>query len=224
VSVAQAIVESLVVGVIEPLLLERPFEVPVDLGHEGEAGSVLAHSPCGVGPEGLRANIPRPFEHVGEHQHGHVAADAVALTGDFDQFRDHGVLGGWIAVIELQRVGPGREVRIPPVGEHTIAARSLDPRIVLRRASQVSFGALHVVLGVLFHPRMIQTGVVGHEIEEQPQAAHTEALAETAERRIAPELIVDGVAGNREPRARDVLLTKVGQRLLEFASPFRVGP
>jgi hypothetical protein len=71
---------------------------------------------------------------------------------------------------------------------------------------------------------MIQTGVVGHEIEEQPQAAHTEALAETAERRIAPELIVDGVAGNREPRARDVLLTKVGQRLVEFASPFRVGP
>jgi hypothetical protein len=71
---------------------------------------------------------------------------------------------------------------------------------------------------------MIQTGVVGYEIEQQPQAARTEPLAETAERRIASEVIVDDVACDREPRARDVRLAKVGQRLLEFASPFRVGP
>jgi hypothetical protein len=77
--------------------------------------------------------------------------------------------------------------------------RSLDPRIVLGRACQVSFGALHVVLGVLFHPRMIQTGVVGHEIEQQPQAAHAEPFAETAECRIATEAVVDDVVGDREP-------------------------
>jgi hypothetical protein len=71
---------------------------------------------------------------------------------------------------------------------------------------------------------MIQARVVGHEIKQQPQAAHTEALAQPAERGIASELIVDDVAGNREPRARDVLLAKVRQRLFEFASPFRVGP
>jgi hypothetical protein len=152
------------------------------------------------------ARIFRPFEHVGEHQHGHVAAHTVALTSDLHQFRDHGALGGWIAVIELQRVGPARKVRIPPVSEHALSLRSCDPRIVLRRASQVSFGALHVVLGVLVHPGMIQTGVVGHEIEEQPQAAHTEPLAETAERRIASEVIVDDVVGDREPRTRRAAL------------------
>ena len=33
---AQAVVESFVVGVVEALLLQRPFQVPVDLGHEEE--------------------------------------------------------------------------------------------------------------------------------------------------------------------------------------------
>ena len=34
---AKAIVEALVVGVIETLLLQLPFEIPVGLGHKNEA-------------------------------------------------------------------------------------------------------------------------------------------------------------------------------------------
>jgi len=71
---------------------------------------------------------------------------------------------------------------------------------------------------------MIQTGVVGHEIEEQPQIARTETLAETADRRIASEVIVDDVARDGEPEPVMSLLAKVRQRLLELVSPFRVGP
>ena len=44
VALAKAIVEPLVVGVIEALLLQRPFHVPVDLGHEEEAGHSFAHA------------------------------------------------------------------------------------------------------------------------------------------------------------------------------------
>ena len=44
VAFAQAVVEPLVVGVVEALLLQRPFQVPVDLGHEAEARDSLAHA------------------------------------------------------------------------------------------------------------------------------------------------------------------------------------
>ena len=85
VAVAQPIVQPLVVGVVESLLLQRPFEIPVDLGHEAEAGRLLAHARGGSRPEGLRAEAPRPLEHVGQHQHRHVAAHAVALSGDLHE-------------------------------------------------------------------------------------------------------------------------------------------
>ena len=33
----EAVIQPLVVGVVEPLLLERPFEIPIDFGNEEEA-------------------------------------------------------------------------------------------------------------------------------------------------------------------------------------------
>ena len=36
---AQAIVEPLVVGVVEPLLLHSPLEIPIDFSHEAEPGA-----------------------------------------------------------------------------------------------------------------------------------------------------------------------------------------
>ena len=39
----KAIVEPLVVGVVESLLLHRPFQVPVDLGHEQEVWMLAPH-------------------------------------------------------------------------------------------------------------------------------------------------------------------------------------
>src|SRR5205823_3197630 len=42
--VAEAVVESFVVGVVETLLLQGPFQVPVDLGHEQKARNPFAHA------------------------------------------------------------------------------------------------------------------------------------------------------------------------------------
>src|SRR5437660_945821 len=50
--VAQAVVETFVVGVVEPLLLEGPLEVPVRFGHEDEVRPALAHARDGRRPEG----------------------------------------------------------------------------------------------------------------------------------------------------------------------------
>ena len=52
---------------------------------------------------------PGPLEDFRQDQHGHVAAHAVTLAGDFHQLGDHGFLRGRVAVVELQRVRPPGE-------------------------------------------------------------------------------------------------------------------
>ena len=79
---AQAIVEPLVIGVIKTLLLQGPFAVPVDLGHEAELRSPLSHVLDRRGPEWRRAKAPGLLEDVGQQEHSHVATHPVALSGD----------------------------------------------------------------------------------------------------------------------------------------------
>ena len=59
VSLAQAVVEPLVVGVVEPLLLQRPFQVPVDLGHEAEARDPLPDAPRSPPARTAAAGVPQ---------------------------------------------------------------------------------------------------------------------------------------------------------------------
>ena len=56
---AEAVIEALVVGVIEALLLERPFQIPIDLGHETKTGNSFAHTANGVRPERRGAICPK---------------------------------------------------------------------------------------------------------------------------------------------------------------------
>src|SRR5262249_27765760 len=103
VPVAEAGGEPLVVGVIETLVVQGPLQVPVHFGHEGEAGNALADTLRCPGPEERSALAPGSLEDVGQDQHGHVAADAVALAGDLHQFAEHCLLGGGVGVVELKR-------------------------------------------------------------------------------------------------------------------------
>src|SRR5262249_40571928 len=57
-----------------------------------------------------------------------------------------------------------------------------------------------------------------HELE----TASFEPLAQPGEGIIAAEMGVYGVAGDGEPRAGDVFLVQVGQRLLKFLAPLRI--
>src|SRR5262245_53880148 len=114
VSVAQPVVEPLVIGVVEAFLDHRPLEVPVHLGHEAESRRVLSHSLDRPRPERHRPVLPRALEDVRQYEHRHVAADAVTLTGDLQQLADHRLLRGRIRVVELQRVWPAIEIWIAP--------------------------------------------------------------------------------------------------------------
>ena len=181
VPVAEPVVQPLVVSVIEPLLLQGPFEVPVDFGHEAEVGGLLPHAPGRLRPEGLRRDAPGPLEDLGQDQHRHVAAHPVALPGNPQQLVEHRVLGGRVAVVELERIRPAGEVRVAPVGEQPIAAAPLDPGIVVRGTGQVEFRADDIILRVVLDPGVIGRRVVGDEVEHQLQAAVAEAVAKPCE-------------------------------------------
>ena len=187
VAVAQAVVEPLVVGVVEALLLQRPFQVPIDLGHEAEAGMALADLLRRRRPEERRSLAPGALEHVGQHEHRHVAADAVALAGDSHQLADHRLLRVRVGVVELQRVGPAGEIGIAAVGQEQIALLAFDPGVVLRGAAQVELRALDEMLGMILDPGMTEPHVIGDEIEHQLEAALLQPLAQPGQRGIAAE-------------------------------------
>ena len=52
IAMAKAIVEALVVAVVEALLLQFPFEVPIGLGQEREAAMGVAHAAIAFGQNG----------------------------------------------------------------------------------------------------------------------------------------------------------------------------
>src|SRR5262249_11332012 len=154
------------VRVIEALLLERPLEIPVSLGHEHEIGSTLAHPRDGDRPEGVvesRAAIararplsPRARDDVWQDEHGHVAAHAIALLGDGLEHAYHCLPEALVTVVELQRVRPAREVWVPAVGQDRRARPTLGPPVISRLAGQVLLAAGHVELRVLWDPRVIE--------------------------------------------------------------------
>ena len=52
----QPVVEPFVVAIVEALLLQRPFEIPIDLGHESEGRMRAAHRRRRLRPERLRGD------------------------------------------------------------------------------------------------------------------------------------------------------------------------
>jgi len=64
-------------------------------------------------------------------------------------------------------------------------------------------------LSVIFHPGMIEAGVVGNEIEQQAQATGTQSLAQPGQRRVPAELRMYRVTGDRETRTENVLCAQI---------------
>src|SRR4029077_12466366 len=66
VTLSQAVIEPLVITVVEALLLRGPFEVPIDLGHECEGRILRMNRGRGLWPERLRGQTPRALENLGQ--------------------------------------------------------------------------------------------------------------------------------------------------------------
>ena len=134
-ALAKAVIQPLVVRVIEPLLLQGPFEIPVDLRHEQEAGrfSELALSlsartgPLG-GPRSVRRHrAGRAWPCRSAHRRIDRRSSAIL---------HHRVLRGGIAVVQLQCIRPAGKIGITPIGKQHVTALALDPGIILRRLAK----------------------------------------------------------------------------------------
>jgi hypothetical protein len=217
----QPVVEPLVVRLVEPELLEIPLQVPVRLGQEQEIRVAPADGGDRPGPEGLvdrlgrvggpGAVAPGPGEDLRQHEHCHVAAQAVAGGGDPPQLRHHRVPEGGVAVVQLERVGPAREVRVAAAGQHRRAPRRRDPAEVAGFPLQVLLGALDVIFRVLPRPAVVRRRVVGDEVEHQLHAAPRQPRPQPPQGLVAAEVGMDDVIPDREGRPGDVVVRQVGQ-------------
>jgi hypothetical protein len=235
VALAEEVVQLLVVDEVEAFLVQPVLQPPVRLGEEQEARLAREHGRDRRPPEALQrrlrpqAAFPCPRKDVRQHEHGHVAADAVALGGDAAEDLLHGLASGAARVVDLGGVGPGREVRVAAVGDDGPVARAEERR---RVTGEVFRRAAHEGLGLLAHQPVVARGVVGDEIQDDPDAQRREPRAEDLEAAGAADLLRDLVAGHRVRGPDDVGLGAVGQGTVVFGShpgivardPDRLGP
>ena len=178
--VDQVVVEALVVGVVEPEGLQFVFQAPVGFSDEEKVRVAAPHGVDRLRPElpcGRRASLrwrnlpPGSLKDIVQHQHGHVAAHAVALSGDSEQRLDERVPQVGVAVVELGSVGPAGEVGVAAVSEDLAALRGGDGEVVVRLAGQQFLGAGDIILRVGENPVVVARRVIGDEVENQAQAA-----------------------------------------------------
>ena len=218
-----------VVGVVEAELLEPVFHAPVRLADQHEFGIGVVDGARGVPPElaerrGIlgdgrrdRATAPRRPEDVVEHQHRHRADDAVAPRGDLAQRLGHRPRDRRVAVVELGRVGPRREVRVAAVGDPVTTVRA-DLEVALRVGGPLVGIRMDEPIRVATDPRMVHCDVVRDEVEDQPDAGRPESLAEGRQAVRAAEVVGGLIGRDRVRRADDVLVGTIGEDLLPLAA------
>jgi len=221
--VDEPVVQPLIVAEVEALLLERPLQVPVRLGHEPEFRVRLVQRtdhrrPVVVGRPGAGAFIPGTREDVVHHEHRHVAADTVALIGDLaERVHDCGTQCGRERV-ELHDVWPRRKIRIAT--ERVDVPAHLDERSWIGR--EVGRGSLDEQLGTGARPRVVGGDVVRHEVEHEAKAAARERVASGAKTGRAAEVRVDDVFPDAIGRADHILRAVAGERFGEARAQRRV--
>src|SRR2546423_2168726 len=69
---------------------------------------------------------------------------------------------------------------------------------------------------------MVESKMVGHEVEQQPQPVGVKFFAKFFQLRFTPRFASDGVIGDRERRPGELLLLPVWQRLVDRTTERRV--
>jgi hypothetical protein len=97
-----------------------------------------------------------------------------------------------------------------------------DAAVVLRLRRELLLRPADEELRVRLDPAMVGSDVVGNEIEDEPQPAAGEPLAQPRERRVSAEIVVDAVVAHSETRAAHVGLAEVRQDAPVFRAPLRI--
>ena len=108
------------------------------------------------------------------------------------------------------------------MGQDARTLIGVDPAIVLRLSGESLLAALDVEIGMRLRPRMIERGMVGHEVEHEPQAARRKPGAERRQRRLPAQRLIDLIGADGEARSADVVLRQIRQRRPELGLPGQV--
>ena len=82
--------------------------------------------------------------------------------------------------------------------QHARARARVDADVVRRLTREVGVCPLHVELGMIADPRVIEGGVVWNEVQHELDAAVGQPLAKPLERPRSTELAVDDVVADCE--------------------------
>ena len=154
----------------------------------------------GPRPERLRRLAPGPLEHVGQDEHGHVAAHPVAAV------RHPGQLAA--ASPPAAPDWRSRAAACPASRRNTGPARRRGPTRPPCAGSSGAGGPgrtrvpEHVVVGMLGHPGVVGSSVVGHEVEDQPEPSLMQAGPEAGEGVVAAERRGDTRTRSRRSTSR----------------------
>ena len=159
-----------------------------------------------------RATAPGRPEDVVEDEHRHRADDAVAAGRDLAQRLGHRPRHRRVAVVELGRVGPRREVRVAAVGD-PVTTVGADLEVAVRVGGPLLGIGVDEPVRVAADPRMVDRDVVRDEVEDEPDAGRRETLAERRQAVRAAEVVGGLVGRDRVRRADDVVVGAVGQEL-----------
>ncbi len=122
--VFQAVIQALIVGVVEAERLQFGLHLPVDFGHKHEVAVLLFDRRDYILPifrsRQFDAFGPQIAEHTVDKQHRHIAADAVALLGDGLDSRQRLFTPFLRKGVDLCGIRPGRKVRIATMREDQI--------------------------------------------------------------------------------------------------------
>ena len=162
-------------------------------------------------PASRRRGAPGAREDLVDHQHRHVAADAVALVARCRSARSSmASRSAGAKALSWTTSGQRREVRIAAAGEHLAARRQPaagSRRQVVARVPWTKYS------GCSLEPRMVGRDVVGHEVEHQPDPALGQRGSRAAASRPAAERVVDHVAADAVAASRSTsVVAQVRQR------------
>mmetsp|Transcript_15029 Transcript_15029/g.36399 ORF Transcript_15029/g.36399 Transcript_15029/m.36399 type:complete len:440 (+) Transcript_15029:458-1777(+) len=197
----QAVVEGLVVTEVKALLLKLILPVPVALGNKLEV-AVDPLGPLDGGrpelplgpllPKGAEALPPSLLQDILTHEHCHVTPHSVGQARNLLQDVAHLLPSSGVAIVDLHRV-------LPPVIVHILAVRKhLVPHLeeVLRLPPKAVLTALHKKLRLSLGPRVVDSHVVGHKVDDEAHPVRVHAVPEAREALIAPKVCVARVVGD----------------------------
>ena len=222
--VQEAIVEALVIREIKSQLLQPVLQIPVDFGEQQESRHRRSrlHPEFGAG-QGRRDQLaPGPFEDFGQHEHRHVAADAVGVLGQRLQLADHGPACFGLGIVELRDVGPRRKIRV--------AAARDEPHALVRRDGPKSrritpYRLLRCVdepIGVRGDPWMIEPDVIRDEIDDQLHPSRMELGAHLVQLLHRPDVRIRLVRRNAVRGADDSVGPPAGKHAIVCGQQARV--